>query len=378
MSVVYEKDDKDGNDSRETVLAKSEEQQELGPVHVNKVLVIGLGQLGLPVAKYVKERGLDVYGYDISSGALERAEKANGIKKATSFSGFDVYIICVSTHKQEDMFSPQIEGIMSIVDKISKEAKSGALVSIESTIPLGTSKKVFEMLSHRLHVVHTPHRWYALEEKEHGVNQLRVVGGVRDCCLRMAMQFYDGSRSENKNDGNIESNDQNIMNRTITNAIANQELKESTGLRTITINGSLGIPMHPVLEVEIAELTKIIENAHRYLQIAFAEDLYLYCQANGLHFSELRDSLNTKWNVNILEPREGIGGHCLPKDTKMFLNSSSTTKSSIRSKIIEAAIEVDSDYRRYRKTGRLQEIMIEENNRLGMVGPAAAAASAMV
>jgi UDP-glucose 6-dehydrogenase len=110
-----------------------------------------------------------------------------------------------------------------------------------------------------------------------------------------------------------------------------------------TKNTSLGIPMHPVPEVEIAELTKIVENAHRYLQIAFAEDLYLYCQANNINFAELRDSLNTKWNVNVLEPREGIGGHCLPKDTKMFLNSSK----SIKSKIIEAAIQVDSEYRKY-------------------------------
>jgi UDP-N-acetyl-D-mannosaminuronic acid dehydrogenase len=60
----------------------------------------------------------------------------------------------------------------------------------------------------------------------------------------------------------------------------------------------------------------------------------------------LRDSLNTKWNVNVLEPREGIGGHCLPKDTKMFLNSSR----SIKSKIIEAAIQADLEYRRYRET----------------------------
>ncbi|HEU4445102.1 MAG TPA: hypothetical protein VFR94_10555, partial [Nitrososphaeraceae archaeon] len=52
----------------------------------------------------------------------------------------------------------------------------------------------------------------------------------------------------------------------------------------------------------------------------------------------------TKWNVNILEPREGIGGHCLPKDTKMFLNSSK----SIKSKILEAAIDVDNEYRRRR------------------------------
>jgi UDP-N-acetyl-D-mannosaminuronate dehydrogenase len=103
--------------------------------------------------------------------------------------------------------------------------------------------------------------------------------------------------------------------------------------------------MHPVSKIEIAEMTKIIENAHRYLQIAFAEDLYLYCQANNVNFSELRDALNTKWNVNILEPREGIGGHCLPKDTRMFLQSSK----SIKSKILTAAIEVDQDYRRYRQ-----------------------------
>ena len=97
----------------------------------------------------------------------------------------------MSTHKPDDIFSPQIDGILSIADKISREAKKeGALVSIESTIPKGTSKKVFELLNHRLHVVHAPHRWYALEEKEDSVNQLRVIGGVYDCCLGPGMQFY--------------------------------------------------------------------------------------------------------------------------------------------------------------------------------------------
>src|ERR671919_8288 len=159
-----------------------------------KVLIIGLGQLGLPVAKYVKEKGFDVYGYDISQKAIERAEKIAAIKKADNFSEFDVYIICISTHMPDDMFTPQIEGLLSIVqEKIAKEAKNGALVSIESTIPRGTSKRVFEMLNHRLHVAHIPHRWYALEEKEHGVNQLRVVGGVCDCCLKAAIRFYSGS-----------------------------------------------------------------------------------------------------------------------------------------------------------------------------------------
>ena len=296
---------------------------------ISKILIIGLGQLGLPVAKYIKQRGgFDVYGYDISSKAMDRAQTTAGIKKATNFSDFDVYILCISTHKPDDMFSPQIDGLLSIIDKISKEAKNGALVSIESTIPKGTSKKVFEMLNHRLHVAHAPHRWYALEEQEHGVNQVRVIGGVCDCCLKIAMYFYDG-RSENMNNSSSSS--------------SNEEKNKTK---------SLGIPMHPVSDIEIAELAKIVENAHRYLQIAFAEDLYIYCQANNISFPELRDAVNTKWNVHILEPREGIGGHCLPKDTKMFLQSSK----SIKSKILQAAIEVDQDYRRYREAREIKRI----------------------
>ena len=298
---------------------------------LNKILIIGLGQLGLPVARYIKQRGgFDVYGYDISSKAMDRAQTTAGIKKAANFSDFDVYILCISTHKPEDMFSPQIEGLLSIIDKISKEAKNGALVSIESTIPKGTSKKVFEMLNHKLHVAHAPHRWYALEEQEHGVNQVRVIGGVCDCCLKIAMYFYDG-RSENMNNSSSSS------------SFSNEEKSKAK---------SLGIPMHPVSDIEIAELAKIIENADRYLQIAFAEDLYIYCQANNISFPELRDAVNTKWNVHILEPKEGIGGHCLPKDTKMFLQSSK----SIKSKILQAAIEVDQDYRRYREAREIKGI----------------------
>jgi UDP-N-acetyl-D-mannosaminuronic acid dehydrogenase len=247
------------------------------------------------------------------------------IKKAANFTEFDVFILCVSTHKPDDMFFPQIDGLLSIVEKISKEAKSGALFSIESTVPKGTSKKVFEKLDHRFHVVHAPHRWYSLEEKEHGVNQLRVIGGVCDCCLKVGMQFYGAAAEETST--------------------------------PIPYEG-LGIPMHPVSSVEIAETTKIVENAHRYLQIAFAEELYLYCQGNNINFPELRDALNTKWNVEILEPREGIGGHCLPKDTKMFLE----TSRSGGGKILTAAMEVDQDYRRSRASLEIKSPIVNGNS----------------
>src|SRR3954471_13339267 len=193
---------------------------------VSKVVVIGLGQLGLPVAKYVKEKGFDTFGYDINPKTMEIAESKYGIKKTTTFKDFDVLIICVSTHRQDDIFSPQIEGLLSVVEKISREAKTGALISIESTVPKNTSKKVFEKVDHRLHVVHAPHRWYALEEEVHGVNQLRIVGGVSNCCLQHGLNFYDGRE---------------VVPQTTETA------SSAAGIKT------LSIPMHPVSSVEVAE-----------------------------------------------------------------------------------------------------------------------------
>jgi UDP-N-acetyl-D-mannosaminuronic acid dehydrogenase len=319
---------------------------DLDATSTNTVVIIGLGQLGLPVAKYVKEHGFDTYGYDINQKTMQSAETNYGIKQATNFGDFDVLIICVSTHRPDDMFTPQVDGLMSVVEKISREAKTGALISVESTIPKGTSKKVFEKVDHRLHVVHAPHRWYALEEEIHGVNQLRIVGGVSNCCLQHGLNFYDGREVIPQQTTGTEG-----MPTTRAGGIEGIEGIEgiakstSTSTSTATKEGikSLSIPMHPVSSVEVAELTKIVENAHRYLQIAFAEELYLYCKSNSISFSELRESLNTKWNVEVLEPRDGIGGHCLPKDTKMFINSSNT----IKSKILQAAMEIDEDYRAY-------------------------------
>ena len=60
-----------------------EQRQRYSPIQFDKVLIVGLGQLGLPVAKYVKERGFDTFGYDISTKAMERAVKIAGIKKAS-------------------------------------------------------------------------------------------------------------------------------------------------------------------------------------------------------------------------------------------------------------------------------------------------------
>lgn len=265
-----------------------------------KVLIIGLGQIGYSNAEYIAASipALHVDGYDISDKAIQRAINDGVIHaKASDFADYDYYIICISTHKPDDIFTPYQDGIFEIADKIAKEGKTGALVGIDSTISRGTSRKVLDILNHRQHVVHVPHRFFGPEKLEHGVNQARVLGGCEKCCIEEGKRFY---------------------------------------------GQTLGIPLYEVSSIEIAELTKIIENSYRFVEIAFAEELKMVCDNSGIDFNELRNAINTKWNIKILEAREGIGGHCLPKDSEMFLG---IARDSLDSSIVETAKVIDHRYR---------------------------------
>jgi hypothetical protein len=125
------------------------------------------------------------------------------------------------------MYVPHVNGLMSVAQQIAEQAPDGALVCIESTIPRGMTRKIFDLFSHRLHVAHVPHRWRVHEQEKYGVNQLRVAGGIESCCLDLAIQFYFGELNSNGSDNRI--------------------------------NGSPGIPIHPVESAEVAELTNTIE-----------------------------------------------------------------------------------------------------------------------
>jgi len=263
-----------------------------------RILIIGLGQIGYSNAEYMASIGLDVDGYDISEKAIQRALDNRVIRnKASNFRNYDYYVICISTHRPEDMFVPYLDGLYDISRKISHEGKTGALVGIDSTITRGTSEEIKKILGHRLHVVHVPHRFYIHEQKDHGVRQTRVLGGCEPCCVKEARYFY---------------------------------------------GEMLQIPLHIVSSAEIAELTKVVENAYRFMEIAFAEELKMVCDNSSIDFNELRNAINTKWNVKIFEAREGIGGHCLPKDSQMFLEFS---KNVLVTSLIGAAKMVDKQYR---------------------------------
>ncbi len=263
-----------------------------------RILIIGLGQIGYHNAEYMNRLGLYVEGFDLSRKAVQRALNAGIIRKeARDFSGYDYHLICVSTHNPANISEPSFESLIKTAEHLEQEAKEGGLVSIESTVTRGISRQVENILRHKLHVAHVPHRFFLQDKQEHGVKQLRVLGGCRDCCTQEALNFYAAI---------------------------------------------LNIPIFTVKSIEVAELSKIVENSHRFLEIAFEEELKIFCDNEGLDFAELQAAINSKWNIKILEARDGIGGHCLPKDTKLFFG---LEKNLLPTSIVHAAIESDRLYR---------------------------------
>jgi len=233
-----------------------------------KVCVIGLGNVGRPTAHCIHERGFPVYGYDIDK------RKTLGLNPITTFSDWsrvpssNIYIVCVNTNWKNG--KPDVSNMFDVCRKIARKEKGNRpLVSIESTVAVGTCRKVAEMFDN-VHLVHVPHRFWAKEQEKHGVVQERVIGALNNESLIKAKGFYE----------------------------------------------SLGIPLYPVSSLEVAELIKITENAYRFVQIAFVEQLRLLCESHGISFEEVRKGANTKWNVNLLEARDGIKGKCLPKDIR--------------------------------------------------------------
>ena len=263
-----------------------------------RVCVAGLGQLGIPVASYIQSKGFEVWGHDIKESAVESA-KGNGIKAMMDWDEIpvvDVYVVTVSTLLKNDI--PDLGPIFNVCERISQKA-TDSLVSIESTITPGTCRKIFnDIFKKKLDLVHIPHRYWAEAPIKHGVVQPRVIGGINEKSLERGVTFF---------------------------------------------KKSLGIPLFPVSPIEVAEMCKIAENASRYVQIAFVEELRQICEKIGLNFEDVRKACNTKWNTEILEAREGIGGHCLPKDVRYL---SSLTPHNV---LLKSAIAVDDAYKKWLK-----------------------------
>lgn len=218
-----------------------------------KVAIIGKGHIGREIERKMKEKKIDeVYTIDIN---LETKPEFQTIEEYNKyfeiFKETGVYIICVLTEEQ----------LLDVVSKINLENKP--LISIETACAPDTYKKVKRIVGNNANVIIFQERWNPKDMYHDIFNQPRVMGGDYE----EGRKFY---------------------------------------IRYMMYENII-VTDRP----ELAALCKIVENAYRFVDIAIAEELKMLTYEK---FEELRRLMNTKWNINLPEARQGIDGHCLPKD----------------------------------------------------------------
>lgn len=258
------------------------------------VNVIGLGYIGLPTALMLASSGVEVVGTDsneklidaLNSGRTTFEEKglcelfaaavAGGIKFSRDYQKTDVYIVAVPT--PYDKISKKIDSsyIVSAVESIVKVCAKGAVVVIESTISPGTIDKFVRpavesggfVAGEDIHLVHAPER---------------IMPG------NMLYELANNSRTIGADERGI-------------------------GERVKSIYSSFCGGEIVVTDIRTAEMTKVVENTYRDINIAFANELTKICRSDNMDVYEIIRIANMHPRVSILTPGPGVGGHCISVD----------------------------------------------------------------
>lgn len=258
------------------------------------VNVIGLGYIGLPTALMMASHGVEVIGTDYNKELVDtlnagkttfkedgldelfqNAVKA-GIKFTTEYQNTDVYIVSVPT--PYDKFSKKVDTcyVVEAVKDVMKVCHKGATVVIESTVSPGTIDKfvrpVIEengfTIGQDINLVHAPER---------------IIPG------NMVYELLHNNRTIGADDKAV-----------------GEKVKE---LYSSFCQGEI-----VVTDIRTAEMTKVVENTFRAVNIAFANELAKICRHDNMDVYEIIKICNMHPRVNILQPGPGVGGHCISVD----------------------------------------------------------------
>lgn len=254
--------------------------------------VIGLGYIGLPTALMFATNGVKVVGTDYNPeviamlkagtttfeedglGELFQSALANGIEFSTEYIATDTYIVAVPT--PYDKFSKKIDSVYvsDAVKRIMDVCRQGATVVIESTVSPGTIDKCIRplvegnKLGKMINIVHAPER---------------IIPG------NMIHELIYNSRTIGCDDG-----------------IVGEMIKS---LYSSFCKGDI-----EVTDIRTAEMTKVVENTYRDINIAFVNELAKICRYDNMDVYEIIRIANMHPRVNILQPGPGVGGHCISVD----------------------------------------------------------------
>ncbi|WP_438710609.1 UDP-N-acetyl-D-mannosamine dehydrogenase [Aquimarina muelleri] len=259
----------------------------------SKVVMMGLGYIGLPTAALIANNKTYVHGVDINpkvvdtinagkihiiepelDEAVANAVKDGYLKASITPVEANTYLIVVPT-PFKGKNEPDISFVEAATKAIIPLLKEEDLYIIESTSPIGTTEKMMGLIySHRpelknkLHIAYCPERVLPGNVMYELVHNDRVIGGVDEKSTDKAVNFYSEFIK-----GDL----------------------HKTNART-------------------AEMCKLVENSSRDVQIAFANELSLICDKADINVWELIDLANKHPRVNILQPGCGVGGHCIAVD----------------------------------------------------------------
>ncbi|MBZ5599805.1 MAG: nucleotide sugar dehydrogenase [Acidobacteriia bacterium] len=297
-----------------------------------KVAIIGLGYVGLPLALLYTEQKFPVTGFDIDQlkvttltegGSYIYRIPATEIQQARShgfvatadysrLTQMDAIIICVPTPLDE-YHAPDLSFITDTASSIAPHLRAGQLVVLESTTYPGTTEEVLVPI---------------LEKgNPHGLKAAR--GGAPN-----GQEFYVAFSPEREDPGN-----QTVARRDIPKVVGGLDPQASE--LAAALYGAIFNRVVPVSSPAAAEMTKLLENIYRCVNIALVNELKLLCLRMGLDIWEVIEAASTKpFGFQPFYPGPGLGGHCIPVDP--FYLSWKAKECDFRTRFIELAGEINT------------------------------------
>jgi UDP-N-acetyl-D-glucosamine dehydrogenase len=290
--------------------------------HTAAIGVVGLGYVGLPLLLAYVRAGYRAVGIDIDSskpdhllrgesyikhipGEQIAAALATGRLEATTdfsvIAGLDAIILCVPTPLDEH-FEPDLSYVTDTVDSVVPHLHAGQVLSLESTTYPGTTdeevvtrvEKAGFKVGAQVHVVYSPEREDPGNPKFSATNIPKVVGGITPECLAAGVALYEAAFEK----------------------------------------------VVPVSSCKVAELTKLLENIYRAVNIGLVNELKIAADKMDIDIWEVIRAASTKpFGFTPFYPGPGLGGHCIPIDP--FYLTWKAREYGVHTRFIELAGEVN-------------------------------------